>query len=179
MAAEHTEGTLAPGEVHAEGGLPQMNVDTYPSQLFWLFVTFVFLLVVMSRVAMPNIRGALEGRRSQIEGDLGSAEELHRQAADSLKAYEASLAAARGRALALADENRKKVLAEVEAEKAEAEAKSAAAMAEAETRIAEARQSAAAHVRSSATEAAAEIVERLIGERVSESDATNAIGARL
>jgi len=179
MAVEHTEeGTLAPGEAHAEGGLPQMNVDTFASQIFWLVVTFTFLMIVLSRFAMPNIRGGMERRQNQMEGDLGSAEELRRQAAMSLEAYESSLAGARGRALALADENRKKVIGEIEAQKAQAEMKSQATMAAAERQIDEARQNAAAHIRKTAAEAAIEMVERLIGERVTQSDAAKAIEAR-
>jgi F-type H+-transporting ATPase subunit b len=180
MAADHTEeGTLAPGEAHAEGGLPQMNVDTYASQIFWLVVTFTFLMVVLSRVAMPNIRGGLERRQNKIQGDLDAAQELGKQAAESLEAYEASLASARGRALALEDESRRKVLADIETQKDEAEAKSQAAMAEAEQRIAAARKSAAENVRKSAAGAAADVVERLIGERVSEADADKAVEAAL
>jgi len=179
MAVEQTEeGTLAPGEAQAEGGLPQMNVETFASQIFWLVVTFTFLMIVLSRFAMPNIRGAMERRQNRIETDLGSAEELRRQAAESLEAYESSLASARGRALALADENRKKVIGEIEAQKSEAEARGQAAMAAAERRIEEARQNAVAHVRKTAAGAAVDVVERLIGERVTEADAENAIEAR-
>jgi F-type H+-transporting ATPase subunit b len=154
-----------------------MNVDTFASQIFWLVVTFTFLMIVLSRFAMPNIRGAMDRRQNQIEGDLRSAEELRRQAAESLEIYESSLASARGRALALADENRKKVMGEIEAQKAEAEVRSQAAMAAAERRIDEARQNAAAHVRMTAAGAAIEVVERLIGERVTETDAEKAIEA--
>ena len=180
MAADHTqEGTLAPGEAHAEGGLPQMNVDTYASQLFWLVVTFTVLLVVLSRIAMPNIRSGLERRQSQIQGDIEAAQDLGKRAAESLEAYESALAGARGRALALADENRKKVIAEIERQKLDAEAKSQAAMSEAERQISEAHRNAAAYIRNSAALAAADVVERLIGERISETEAGKAVEAAL
>jgi len=179
MAAEHLEeGTLAPGEAHAEGGLPQMNVDTFASQIFWLVVTFTFLLVVLSRILLPSIRGGLDRRKDQIDGDLGAAEELRRQASESLEQYETALAGARGRAIALANETRKTVMGEIESQKTEAEAKSQAVMAEAERRIDDARQEAAAHVRKMASQAAIDVVERLIGERVSDTDAEKAIEAR-
>jgi F-type H+-transporting ATPase subunit b len=178
MAAEHTtEGTLAPGEAHAEGGLPQMNVETFASQIFWLVLTFTFLMVVLARFATPNIRGAMEDRAGKIQGDLKSAEDLHRQAADSQASYEAALGAAKARAHALADENRKKVTGEIDALKAEAEAISQSAMAEAEGLIAESRRTAGAHIRTSAVAAAAEIVHRLIGEQISEADAAKALEA--
>jgi len=171
-----TEGTVAHGEAHAEGGVPQMDTSTYASQVFWLILTFGFLMVVMSRLIVPGIRSGLDRRQSQLQGDLGSAEELHRQAAASLEAYEASLAAARGRAVALAEANRKEVMDDVERQKSEADARGQAAMAAAESRIAASRASAATHVRSTATEAAADIVERLIGERISAADAAKAVG---
>lgn len=176
MEAGNTiEGTLELGEAPTDESLPQMNVDTYASQLFWLVITFVLLMVLLNRIALPNIRGAIEGRRDKIQGDLSSAETLQRKAAETLKDYEASLAGARSRALTLAEENRKRVVDEVENEKAVAEAKSQAAIAEAESHIAAARKSAAAHVRDTAQVAAAEIVERLIGERVSEAEAAKAV----
>ena len=48
MAAAETtsEGTEANG-----GGFPPFKTETYPSQLFWLTVTFAFLFVVLWRVA--------------------------------------------------------------------------------------------------------------------------------
>ncbi len=95
----------------------------------------------------------------------------------SLETYESSLASARVRVVALAEENRKKVMGEMEAQKVESEVKSQAAMAAAERRIDEARQNAAAHVRKTAAGAAIEVVERLIGERVTETDAEKAIEA--
>jgi F-type H+-transporting ATPase subunit b len=178
MAAEHTEeGTLAPGETHAEGGLPQMNVDTFASQIFWLVVTFTILLVVLSRVLLPNIRAGLESRKSQIESDLGLAEELRQQAAESLEKYETSLASAHSSALTLVEESRNKVINVMEAQKLEAETKEKTAMEAAEKRIKDARQSAAMHVRQTASKATVDIVERLIGERVSEADVKKVVGA--
>ena len=51
-----TEGTVAPAE-HA--GLPQMDVGTFPSQIFWLVVTFGLLFLVLSRMTLPMIAGAI------------------------------------------------------------------------------------------------------------------------
>jgi F0F1-type ATP synthase membrane subunit b/b' len=51
-------------------------------------------------------------------------------------------------------------------------------MAAAEKTIAAAREGASAHIRTTAQGAAIEIVERLIGERVSEADAADAVAAR-
>src|SRR3954466_9819944 len=122
MAQETTEGTQVPGQAHAEGGLPQMNIETFPGQLFWLLITFGFLLVFLSKSALPRIGGAIETRRQKIVGDLETAEQLRNESAAALQAYESSLAAARNRALALADESRKVIAGEVERQKSAADA---------------------------------------------------------
>jgi F-type H+-transporting ATPase subunit b len=178
-AGELHEGTVAPGgEAHAaEGGLPQMDFATYPSQLFWLVLTFGFLLVFLSKYALPRIGGAIQNRQSTIAGDLESADRLRKDAHEALKGYENALGSARGRAVALADESRKVISAEVEKLKHAAEADAQRTLTAAESRIAETRKAAAAHVRTAAADAASDIVERLIGERVSPADAARAIGS--
>ena len=43
-AAETTTGTQVP---EGRAGLPQMDVETFPSQVFWLVVTFGLLFIVL------------------------------------------------------------------------------------------------------------------------------------
>lgn len=168
------EGTVEP---HESAGLPQMDVGTFPSQLFWLVLTFGFLFVVLSRVTLPRIAGGLADRRGKIDGDLGTAEASRKSAADALSAYEAALAQARARAQGLAEENRKRVIAQVDQMKAAADAEAQKAMSAAESRIAAERSKAGAQVRASAAAAAADIVQRLTGIAVSADDAAAAVDA--
>jgi F-type H+-transporting ATPase subunit b len=176
MAAsrETTEGTAVP-EGHA--GLPQMNVGTFPSQIFWLVVTFGLLFLVLWRKTLPMIEGAIGQRRGRIEGDLGTAENFRKEAQGALTAYEAALAQARARAHQLADENRKITVAEIERLKAAADAEAQNAFGIAEKRISAERGKALVGVRTAAAEAAAQIVERLIGVAVSTEDAAKAVPA--
>src|SRR5258707_1642611 len=162
MAAsrETTEGTAVP-QGHA--GLPQMNVGTFPSQIFWLVVTFGLLFLVLWRKTLPMIEGAIGQRRGRIEGDLGTAENFRKEAQGALAAYEAALAQARTRAHQLADENRKITVAEIERLKAAADAQAQSAMGIAEKRIASERSKALVGGKAAAAEAAAAIVERLTG----------------
>ena len=175
QSLETTEGTLAPGEENAEGGLPQMNPETFASQLFWLVLMFGVLFFVISKMALPRIGAILTTRRETLAGDLEKAEQLRKDAAGALAGYEAALAGARGRAGAMADENRKRTAAEIEKLSAAADAQTQTTLAEAEQRIYATRKTAAGHVQHVASEAAADIVERLIGERVSASDALRAV----
>lgn len=59
--------------------MPQLDISTFPSQIFWLVITFVVLYVTMSTFILPVIRKTLEHRDTQISDDLKSAEELNMQ----------------------------------------------------------------------------------------------------
>ena len=174
-AAEGTvEGTAEPAE-HA--GLPQMDVGTFPGQVFWLAITFGLLFLVLWRTTLPMIAGVIGARRNRIEGDLGTAESLRKDAADALAGYESALATARSRAIKLADENKKRVVAEIDQLKAAGAATAQASTAYAERRIIAERAKAVTGVKNAAADAAADIVERLIGTPVSREDAANAVAS--
>lgn len=153
------------------GGFPPFKTETFPSQLFWLAITFTFLFLVLWRVTGPRIQGVIAARRGQIEGDLGKAEKHRQDAEAALHAYEAALAAARARAQGVAEENRKRIAAEVERAKTLADAEAQKATTAAEARIGQARAQAKDHVAKAAQDAAIEIVARLTGETVSPEDA--------
>lgn len=176
MAAAATkEGTEAAGHPAAEAGLPQMNPEFFASQIFWLAITFGLLFLVLSRVTLPKIGNALAARKNRIEGDLNAAEKSKKDAADALSEYETALAQARGKALAMADENRKRIVGEIDALKTAADAKAQEAMSKAEARIAAERTKAEGNIRNAAAEAASSIVERLLGVSVSDVEAANAV----
>ena len=156
-------------------GFPPFKTETFPSQLFWLAITFGFLFVVLWRVAGPIISDTIAARRKRINDDLAEAQKARGDADQASAAYQAALAGARARAQALAEENRKAVSSEVEKAKASADAEAQAALARAEQQIAQTRDAARAHVTRAAQDAAAAIVQRLIGEAVTAEDAATAV----
>ena len=172
--APTTSGTA---DTSGSGGFPPFKVESYPSQLFWLAITFTFLFVVLWRFAGPRIQGAIAERRGRINGDLAAAEAHRRDSEAALAAYESALAAARKRAQALADENRKSVSAEIDRAKQQADAEAQTAMAAADARIAATRDAAKVHVLNAARDAAMTIVARLTGETVSPDEAAAAVEA--
>src|SRR5471030_2652139 len=97
-------GTTASTEVPAKGaGFPPFKTETFPSQIFWLVITFTFLFAVLWRIAGPGIKGVLVARRGQIDGDLAKAQKHRTDAEGASAAYQSALTAARSRAQALAD----------------------------------------------------------------------------
>ena len=53
--------------------MPQLNPEFFISQLFWLVVTFSFLLVFLWRISLPRIGSVLEKREKKIEDKLRDA----------------------------------------------------------------------------------------------------------
>lgn len=169
--------TTATTEIpHKEGGFPPFDTTTFPSQLFWLVITFGFLFVVLWRLSGPRINAAITNRRGAINGAVADAGKARAEAEAAQLGYENSLAAARARANALAEETRQSLNGEIAKAKAEADAEAAKAMADADARINATRDTAKAAVGTAARDAAAAIVERLTGDKVSPEDAAKAVG---
>jgi len=159
MAAKngHTE---VPGGGHK---FPPLQIETYASQLIWLTLAFVALYLLMSRVALPRIGSIIEDRRQRIASDFAEAERLKAESDAASAAYEKSLADARGRAQALANETREREAKAAESARKTLDAKLNTQIAEAEKTIAARRSAAMTNVQGIAVDAAAAIVERLTG----------------
>ncbi len=171
--AEPTAHTEAPAEHHA---FPPFEAQHYPSQLFWLALSFILLYVLMSRVALPRIGGILAERRRRIAEDLAAAQRFKEQSEAADAAYQKALAEARARAQAIANETRQQQAAEAEATNKRLEAELHEKLAAAEQSIAASRAAAMVNVASIAAETAAAIVERLIGTAPAERDVAAAVG---
>ncbi len=188
-STETTTAEPAAGETHAttevaggeHGGgakFPPLDTSTFASQLLWLAIFFGLLYWLMSKVVLPRITAILEARSSHIEGELARAKTLQEQTAAAVQAYEKALAEARAQAGAIAQENRAKLTAEVDAERTALEGELAKKIASSENRIANSRAKAMAEVGKMASDAAVSIVEQLLGTKVTKAAAAKAVGGR-
>ncbi|HEV2957742.1 MAG TPA: F0F1 ATP synthase subunit B' [Xanthobacteraceae bacterium] len=156
--AAHTE---VPGGHKAP--FPPFQGETFASQLVWLAITFVVLYALAAKIALPRVGGIFAARRERVESDVGEARRLREDADAALAAYEKALADAHSRGQSIASETHARLTAEGETRRKGLEAELNAKLAEAEKAIAATKQAAMANVRTIAAEAAAAIVERLIG----------------
>ena len=75
--------------------MPQLNPEFFVTQLFWLVVTFSFLLVFLWRISLPRIGNVLEKRERKISEDLTTAKELQNEAEKIQDTIETQLKQAR------------------------------------------------------------------------------------
>jgi F-type H+-transporting ATPase subunit b len=54
----------------AKTGLPQLDLNTYPSLMFWSIVSLILGFVLMKYLVTPNIKSILNSRETSIQNDL-------------------------------------------------------------------------------------------------------------
>jgi F-type H+-transporting ATPase subunit b len=163
--------------VEGAAGFPPFATSTYPSQIFWLIVTFVLLLLFVWLVVVPRIGGTIAARKRRIAEELAKAEHDRHEAEATWTSYQNAIVEARQRARSLIEETRTHVRADVERAEKGADNEADAELAKAEARLAALRGEAREHIRRAAIDAAAGIVFRLIGETVPPEEAAAAVSA--
>ena len=186
MAAGHDTHGAAPASAHTgaeggahKGGFPPFESNTFASQLVSLAIAFGLLYIIVSRVALPRMKGVLMARQGAIDSDLAEAQKLRDQSDAALKAYEAELANARTKAQGIGSDIRDKLNAEAEADRKALEGRLAAKLAAAEKTIAETRTAAMGNVRTIAADAAGAIIQRLTGTTADAGAINGAVDAAL
>ena len=170
--AETSAHTEAPGGKHA---FPPFDSQHFPSQLFWLALTFILLYVLMSRIALPRVASIFAEREKRVSDDLAAANRFKEQSEAANAAYQKSLADARAHAQGIASATRERQAAEADATNKKLEAQLHEKLAAAEQSIAATRTAAMSNVSSIAAETASAIVERLIGTAPAPGDVSAAV----
>lgn len=182
VSAERTVAAPAEAPAVEEGkaaeenvGFPQLNTKTYPSQLFWLFVSFTLLYVLMSKLALPRVGEVLELRREQRESNLKRAEELQAEAAKAKSAYESALAKAQESAAEAMSAAEQEISEKLAAESAKFTEHSRKRIATAEQAIAKAKSDALASLADISADISVEIVGKVAAVQVTKADAKKVV----
>jgi F-type H+-transporting ATPase subunit b len=170
--------TTAADHAAEAAGMPQLDIATFPNQIFWLSVALVAIFFVLSRVALPRIAGILAQRKGMIEGDLARADALKRKAVEAEAAYEKALSDARAESARIIAATRAEIDAGLAEATRAAEVQIAARAEQSEKRIGEIRASAKESVEAVAKETARAIAAAL-GAKADGTSIDAAIAARL
>jgi F-type H+-transporting ATPase subunit b len=155
----------------SEPGLPQLDIATWPSQLFWLVVLFGAGYVVMAKMVTPRIGTVLEERRQTLDGDLEKARNASADAAKTRAEYESDLEKARSDAAEFAKQAAMEATKKAEAADAKVARKLADKVASAEAALAKAKTEALANLNDVAAEAAMDAVAALAGIKTTSAQA--------
>ncbi|MBL8630115.1 MAG: F0F1 ATP synthase subunit B' [Rhodospirillaceae bacterium] len=159
--------------------MPQFDPASFPSQIFWLVITFVALYAVISKFAIPRIGEILEQRARLIQDDLDRAGALKADTDAAIAAYEKAMADARNQArdvLFTATNELKKVADE---KTATVNAEVNKQIADGEARIAKAKNEALGSIKSIAADTAREAVSKLAGLTLDAGKIDSAVASAL
>lgn len=159
-------------------GMPQLDLTTFPNQVFWLIVTMVVMYYIMSRVALPRVAAVLADRRSTITSDIAAAEEYKLKAQQAEDAYHKALADARVEANRIVEAAKAEMQAALDVQIAKADAEISARSAESERRIREIRDASIEMVSEVSKDVTKDIVESF-GGKVDARSVNAAVSARL
>ncbi len=169
----------AAGAEEGGAGMPQLDVSTYPAQLFWLAVSIGILFVALRMLALPRIGAALEIRRERIDDDLAKAAASSDEAEAALAAYEKVHADAAAQAQAIHRETAQEISRQTTERRTVLAAKLAEDTKAAEARIAAAKEPAMASLQDVAADLVRDVAGKLAGLEVSKADAEAAVDAVL
>lgn len=156
-------------------GLPQLDFTTYPSQLFWLAISFVVLYWFISRFAVPSAEAIFASRKTRIDADLLLAEQLQAEAANKKAIYEKALHDARSSALKVILENETKVTREINERSKTLESDVNKRLAAADKKIQQFKDEAQAKIAPIAQSTTEELMRKLAGLDVSPRDVAKII----
>jgi len=101
--------------------MPQLDIGTYPSQIFWLLLSFGALYLFVQRVLVPQFSRLAQQREQQVESNrrtseqiLGEIDQLQRQMDASLQDARREAKEAFDRASLQIKDDRQKQLASVD-----------------------------------------------------------------
>ena len=154
-----------------EPGLPQLDIATWPSQLFWLAVLFGAGYLIMAKIVTPRIGAVLEERRQTVDDDLEKARAASGDAAKIRANYESDLEQARTEAAEFAKQAAMEATKKTEAADAKIAQRLSNKVAKAEAKLAEAKTSAMANLNDVAAEAAMAAVASLAGIKTNSAQA--------
>jgi F-type H+-transporting ATPase subunit b len=174
----HIAGTGTPaGGGHVETSFPPFDPVNFTPLLIWLFLSFGLLYLLMSKIALPRVESILHTRAYKITKDIGEANAFRARSEEAAAAHDKTIADARAKALALAQDTHARLNTETEVNRLALEAELNARLAASETQILEMKAKAMGNVEAIASEAAAAIVQHVTGKPADPTAIARAITA--
>ena len=163
------------GDVDSSAGLPQLDLSTWPTQIFWLIISFSVAYLLMWRLVVPKIVSVLEERHNKMEDDLQRASKAANDAGEARLGLEATLAEARSKANEKTRVATEKIMKKVDKKLEATVAELAKKQASAEDAIDTAKAAAMREMAGIAATATVDVVYRLAGVKVTSAEAKESV----
>ncbi len=155
--------------------MPQLDFSIFPSQFFWLCVSFFLMLFIMSKFIIPKTAEMINLRKAKIDADLEAAAELKKKVEKTLEKYNQALKKATDEANASLQKTRDDLADTIERRQSELSAELNREIAAGEKKIDAAKQKALAGIEDMAAELAPLVLQKLGVAKVSAKEIQTAL----
>ena len=153
----------------AEAGMPQLDPTYWASQAFWLILVFSVLYVSVAKFYLPKIKKNLDDRENKIKEDLDEANELKRLSEKKLAEYDLIMENSKKEISKTILEAKKKLSDDIEMKKSAIEKEIEIEMTKTQKDIFDLKKSSIKSINSISKEIAANIIEKIVGDKLNES----------
>ena len=144
-------------------GMPQLDVSTYPSLIFWLVVTFGFTFAVLKFYITPTMSEILNQRKEKIDTDLFHAKKSREDAENSKLNQESAIAEAKEKAFQIISEATEKSKHDLQISEKSSKERLSKKLADAEKNITNSKNSSLKIVNGIATDIALSLSQKVSG----------------
>ena len=156
----------------SDSGMPQLNTEFWPAQVFWLILIFSILYLIIWKIFLPRITYSVENRKSRIVNDLDEAQKLKDNAEKKLKEYNEIIENAKKEAKKIFENNRKKLEEDLEKKKHKLNSEIEKELAAIEKEIKDLKKSSLSNISKIAAETSAEVIKQIVNTEVNKSNVT-------
>lgn len=150
--------------------MPQLDFSVFPSQLFWLCISFFTMLFIMNRFILPRTAEMINLRRQKIDDDLEKTAKIKARAEKSLEKYYDALAKASSEANLSLQKTHQEIENTIERRQAELAEALNQQIAEGEKKIQAGKNKAMQQVEGIAAELAVEVIKKLNLKEIKPAD---------
>ena len=154
----------------ADSGMPQLNTEFWPAQVFWLILIFCSLYLVIWKIFLPRITYSIENRKSRIVNDLDEAQKLKESAEIKLKEYNKIIENSKQDAKKIIEDGRKKLDQDIENKKKNFNSQIDKEIASVEKEIKDLKKTSLSNISKIASEISSELMKKIINTEVNKSN---------
>ena len=157
------------GAEKSNEGMPQLDVTTYPSLIFWLVLTFSFTFFVLKYYVTPKMSEILNYRKEKIDADLFEAKQSREEAENSKMDQEKSILDAKEKAIIIVRDAVEKSKSQLLISESKAKEKLSKKLEDAEKNILNAKKNSLKIVNEVASDIAVIISDKISGIKISKN----------
>ena len=154
----------------SDSGMPQLNTEFWPAQVFWLILIFSILYLIIWKIFLPRITYSVENRKSRIVNDLDEAQKLKESAEIKLKEYNKIIENSKQDAKKIIEDGRKKLDQDIENKKKDFNNQIEKEITAVEKEIKDLKKTSLSNISKIASETSAELMKKIINTEVNKSN---------